>query len=149
MMAKKKIETEILDPDVVDAISEDEDVKWYTIAEAEEIFKISKERIYRAMKEGGLPFKENENRAKTVTEADLEDYFSTFQALRTRTGKIVEPNEVGKFMIIRGQRQIISELQRTNSALQEINQQQHEYVVDLLKIIEMLSEARKDEPKKG
>ena len=144
-MSKKKIKTQVLDPDVVDAISEDEDVKWYTVAEAEEIFKISKERIYRAMKEGGLPFKEKENRIKTVTEADLEDYFSTFQALRTRTGEIVEPNEVGKFMIIRGQRQIISELQRTNSALQRINEQQHDYVVSLLKTIEILSETRKRE----
>ena len=143
-MAKKKIETEILDPDVVDAISDDEGVKWYTITEAAETFRISKDRIYRAMKFGGLPFKENENHKKTVTEADLEDYFSTFQDIRTRTGDIVEPNEVGKFMIIRGQRQLISELQRTNSQLERIMEKQHEYVVSLLKSIEMLSETRKE-----
>ena len=91
----------------------------------------------------GCRLKENENHNKTVTEADLEDYFSTFQDIRTRTGEIVEPNEVGKFMIIRGQRQLISELQRTNSQLERILEKQHEYVVSLLKSIEMLSEKRK------
>ena len=92
----------------------------------------------------GCHLRENENHKKTVTEADLEDYFSTFQDIRTRTGEIVEPNEVGKFMIIRGQRQLISELQRTNSQLERIMEKQHEYVVSLLKTIEMLSETRKD-----
>ena len=140
----KENEKEILDPEVVDAISDDEGVIWYTVTEAAETFKISKNRIYRAMKLGGLPFKKNENHKKTVTEADLEDYFSTFQDIRTRTGEIVEPNEVGKFMIIRGQRQLISELQRTNSQLERIMEKQHEYVVSLLKTIERLSETRKD-----
>ena len=140
----KENEKEILDPEVVDAISDDEGVRWYTVAEASDTFRISKNRIYRAMKLGGLPFKKNENHKQTVTEADLEDYFSTFQDIRTRTGEIVEPNEVGKFMIIRGQRQLISELQRTNSQLERIMEKQHEYVVSLLKTIEMLSETRKD-----
>ena len=54
----KENEKEILDPEVVDAISDDEGVRWYTVAEAAETFKISKKsRIYRAMKFGGLPFK--------------------------------------------------------------------------------------------